>query len=131
MFLSGCQKENEKLLVDGYEITPIGITECSNETKYYNDDEKSIFLACYKDINLTKDDNKISLNEYLSKNSLDNFTSKLDKETKSNTLEDGGTKIYKSGELIVIVCNKILENNKISKKIYISKNYWNSDVCAK
>mgnify|MGYP004504700601 CR=1 FL=1 len=131
MFLSGCQKENEKLLVDGYEITPIGITECSNETKYYNDDEKSIFLACYKDINLTKDDNKISLNEYLSKNSLDNFTSKLDKETKSNTLKDGGTKIYKSGELTVIVCNKMLENNKISKNIYISKNYWNSDVCAK
>ena len=129
--LSGCQKDNDKLLADGYEITPVGSTECSNETPYYMDDERTVYLACYENINLTKDNKSISLNEYLVDNSLDSFISKLDKETKSNTLKDGGTKIYKSGELIVIVCNKMLENNKISKNIYISKNYWNSDVCAK
>lgn len=129
--LSGCQKDNDKLQADGYEITPVGSTECSNETPYYMDDERTVYLACYENINLTKDNKSISLNEYLVDNSLDSFISKLDKETKSNTLKDGGTKIYKSGELIVIVCNKMLENNKISKNIYISKNYWNSDVCAK
>lgn len=73
---------------------------------------------------------KISLSEYLVQNSLDTFTSKLDKETKSTTLKDGGTKIYKSDELTIIVCNKMLDNNKISKDIYIGKDYdKKNDVC--
>lgn len=128
--LSGCQKESEKLLVDGYEIYPVGSTECSNETPYYISDERTIYLACYEDINLTKENEKISLNEYLVQNSLDTFTSKLDKETKSTTLKDGGTKIYKSDELTIIVCNKMLDNNKISKDIYIGKDYdKKNDVC--
>ena len=79
--LSGCQKESEKLLVDGYEISPVGSTECSNETPYYIGDERTIYLACYEDINLTKENEKISLSEYLVQNSLDTFTSKLDKVT--------------------------------------------------
>mgnify|MGYP004614424047 FL=1 len=128
--LSGCQKESEKLLVDGYEISPVGSAECSNETPYYIGDERTIYLACYEDINLTKENKKISLSEYLVQNSLDTFTSKLDKETKSTTLKDGGTKIYKSDELTIIVCNKMLDNNKISKDIYIGKDYnKNNDIC--
>lgn len=128
--LSGCQKESEKLLVDGYEISPVGSTECSNETPYYIGDERTIYLACYEDINLTKENEKISLSEYLVQNSLDTFTSKLDKETKSTTLKDGGTKIYKSDELTIIVCNKMLDNNKISKDIYIGKDYdKKNDIC--
>lgn len=128
--LSGCQKESEKLLVDGYEISPVGSTKCSNETPYYIGDERTIYLACYEDINLTKENEKISLSEYLVQNSLDTFTSKLDKETKSTTLKDGGTKIYKSDELTIIVCNKMLDNNKISKDIYIGKDYdKKNDVC--
>lgn len=128
--LSGCQKESEKLLVDGYEISPVGSTECSNETSYYIGDERTIYLACYEDINLTKENKKISLSEYLVQNSLDTFTSKLDKETKSTTLKDGGTKIYKSDELTIIVCNKMLDNNKMSKDIYIGKDYdKNNDIC--
>ena len=89
--LSGCQKDNDKLLAGGYEITPVGSTECSNETLYYMDDERTVYLACYENINLTKDNKSISLNEYLVDNSLDSFISKLDKETKSTTLKDGGT----------------------------------------
>ncbi len=128
--LSGCQKENEKLLVDGYEIFPVGSTGCSNETSYYIGDERTIYLACYEDINLTKKNEKISLSEYLKQNSLDSFISKLDKETKSTTLKDGGTKIYKADELTIIVCNKLLDNNKISKDIYIGKDYdKNNNVC--
>ena len=128
--LSGCQKENKKLLVDGYEIYPVGSTGCSNETSYYIGDERTVYLACYEDINLTKENKKISLSEYLVQNSLDTFTSKLDKETKSTTLKDGGTKIYKSNELTIIVCNKMLDNNKISKDIYIGKDYdKKNDVC--
>lgn len=58
------------------------------------------------------------------------FTSKLDKETKSTTLKDGGTKIYKNSDLTIIVCNKMLDNNKISKDIYIGKDYdKNNNVC--
>ena len=128
--LSGCQKESEKLLVDGYEISPVGSTECSNETSYYIGDERTIYLACYEDINLTKENKKISLSEYLNQNSLDIFISKLDKETKSTTLKDGGTKIYKSDDLTIIVCNKMLDNNKMSKDIYIGKGYnKNNDIC--
>ncbi len=128
--LSGCQKENEKLLVDGYEIFPVGSTECSNKSSYYIGDERTIYLACYEDINLTKENEKISLSEYLKQNSLDSFISKLDKETKSTTLKDGGTKIYKVNELTIIVCNKMLDNNKISKDIYIGKDYdKNNNVC--
>ena len=128
--LSGCQKENKKLLVDGYEIHPVGSTGCSNETSYYIGDERTIYLACYEDINLIKEKKKISLNEYLTQNSLDLFISKLDKETKSTTLKDGGTKIYKSDNLTIIVCNKMLDNNKISKDIYIGKGYnKNNDIC--
>lgn len=128
--LSGCQKESEKLLVDGYEIHPVGSTECSNETSYYIGDERTIYLACYEDINLTKENKKISLSEYLVQNSLDTFISKLDKETKSTTLKDGGTKIYESDELTIIVCNKMLDNNKMSKDIYIGKGYnKNNDIC--
>ena len=128
--LSGCQKENKKLLVDGYEIHPVGSTGCSNETSYYIGDERTIYLACYEDINLIKEKKKISLSEYLTQNSLDLFISKLDKETKSTTLKDGGTKIYKSDNLIIIVCNKMLDNNKMSKDIYIGKGYnKNNDIC--
>ncbi len=128
--LSGCQKENKKLLVDGYEIHPVGSTGCSNETSYYIGDERTIYLACYEDINLIKEKKKISLNEYLTQNSLDLFISKLDKETKSTTLKDGGTKIYKSDNLTIIVCNKMLDNNKMSKDIYIGKGYnKNNDIC--
>ena len=128
--LSGCQKENEKLLVDGYEIFPVGSTECSNKKSYYIGDERTIYLACYEDINLTKENEKTSLSEYLTKNSVDTFISKLDKETKSTTLKDGGTKIYKNSDLTIIVCKKMLDNNKISKDIYIGKDYdENNNVC--
>lgn len=128
--LSGCQKENEKLLVDGYEISPVGNTECSNKNSYYIGDERTIYLACYEDINLTKENEKTSLSEYLNQNSVDTFISKLDKETKSTTLKDGGTKIYESDEFTIIVCNKMLDNNKISKDIYIGKDYDNNNnVC--
>lgn len=128
--LSGCQKDNDKLQADGYEITPVGSTECSNKTPYYIGDERTIYLACYEDINLTKENKKISLSEYLTQNSLDSFISKLDKETKSTTLKDGGTKIYKSDDLTIIVCNKMLDNNKMSKDIYIGKGYSkNNDIC--
>lgn len=128
--LSGCQKENKKLLVDGYEIFPVGSTECSNKNSYYIGDERTIYLACYEDINLTKENEKTSLSEYLNQNSVDTFISKLDKETKSTTLKDGGTKIYESDELTIIVCNKMLDNNKISKDIYIGKDYdKNNNVC--
>lgn len=48
--LSGCQKDNDKLLADGYEINPVGSTECSNETLYYMDDERTVYLACYENI---------------------------------------------------------------------------------
>ena len=130
MCLSGCQKENEKILMDGYKISSVGSTNCSNETSYYTSDERTIYLACYEDINLTKGNEKISLSEYLTKNSLDTFTSKLDNETKSTTLKDGGTKIYKSDELTIIVCNKMLDNNKMSKDIYIGKGWCkNNDIC--
>ena len=116
--------------MDGYEIYPVGTTECSNETSYYIGDERTIYLACYEDINLTKENKEISLSEYLTKNSVDTFISKLDKETKSTTLKDGGTKIYESDELTIIVCNKMLDNNKISKDIYIGKGWnKNNDIC--
>lgn len=128
--LSGCQKDNDKILVDGYEITPVGSIECSNETPYYIDDERTVYLACYENINLTKENSKISLSEYLVDNSLDSFISKLDKETKSTTLKDGGTKIYKSDDFTIVVCNKMTDGMVVSKDVYIGKDYdKKNDVC--
>lgn len=128
--LSGCQKDNDKILVDGYEITPVGSIECSNETPYYIDDERTVYLACYENINLTKENSKISLSEYLVDNSLDSFISKLDKETKSTTLKDGGTKVYKSDDFTIVVCNKMTDGMVVSKDVYIGKDYdKKNDVC--
>lgn len=128
--LSGCQKDNDKLLADGYEITSVGSTECSNETPYYMDDERTVYLACYENINLTKDNKSISLNEYLVDNSLDSFISKLDKDTKSTTLKDGGTKIYKKDDFTIVVCNKMTDDMVVSKDIHIGKdNDKNNNIC--
>jgi len=74
--------------------------------------------------------NYISLNEYLVDNSLDSFISKLDKETKSTTLKDGGTKIYKKDDFTIVVCNKMTDGMVVSKDIHIGKdNDKNNNIC--
>lgn len=130
LLLTGCKRESNNdtnTINDNFKIetNPILICKPDNITKYYESEDKTIYLSCLNNIYLTNESNKLELSNYLSQSTkgideeIDNITSKL---TLEETLYDGGTQIYvdngniTNNGITIVKCNTISGN----KDIYIA-----------
>lgn len=92
-------------------IKPITDNVCSNKAELLlSKDNRNIYTYCLKDTKINIDSNTYNLKEYLenNNNAIDEIINTLEY---SDSLYDGGTKIYKSDSMTLIKCNT-LEGNK-------------------
>lgn len=132
----------KKLELDGndFRIETKEVLNCSEEiyTKYYEEGNQTIYLACISEINLIDNNQNISLKRYLSKDmeTIDSVLNKITNKLSAVAYAyDGGTVVYQDLQehkitnhgLTVVQCNT-MEGNK---DVYIGPwqmNYEN--VCS-
>lgn len=88
--------------------------DCKNSMDiYYQNNEQRIYLNCIDDIDILKADKKISLKDYLDKDTTDvnEFTEKLYSSLNLKRTEEEN-EIYEDSNLILISCNKDSESAK-------------------
>lgn len=137
LLLTGCNKRDflkEKIvnqntplkettnneLVDEFTISIQETTDCTNTlTKYYEEENRRIYLSCLDEIYLkTKYNKDITLKYYLqniNKPYNDSINSLVDNIENINYFSDGGTKLYKTDKYAILLCNTLDGN----KDIYI------------
>ena len=141
VLLTGCNKSNltkeEKINENMYDFFNINIKEsidCTNKlTKYYEKDGRKIYLSCVDEIYLKEEIlDKNTLNYYLknTNKSYDEVIQNLVKNIDNvDVYYDGGTKIYKTDKIGILLCNTLDGN----KDIYIGNNNlkYKSNYCKK
>lgn len=118
-------KESKIQLIDmsinDYKFGLLKNNDCVNPKLYYQENDIKVYLLCFDDIYLIKDDYRMSLKYYF-QNVNQTFEKSIDDIVKNLNLysifKDGGTKIYKNDNLTIIKCNTIDGN----KDIYIGNN---------
>ena len=75
---------------------------------YSKTNESKIYLYGLKEVAFLLNNEKVTLKEYLNKNKIDDFMNMFELK---DTLNDGGTNIYRNDDLTIIKCNT-LDGNK-------------------
>jgi len=121
IFIVGCQKENNKInlgkLNYDYKIDLLKKDSCSNDIEeYYEINKQKIYYACLKEFYVQENNHKIALKDYLENEDIKNI---LDEMNIINVYKDGGTKIFKSKNMTMIVCHHEKADYNINQDIYI------------
>lgn len=106
-------------------------TDCTNAlTKYYEEENRRIYLSCLDEIILTTSNNKdITLKYYLqniNKPYDDSINSLVDNIDNVDYFSDGGTKLYKTNKYAILLCNTLDGNKDIyigNKNLRYKSNY--------
>lgn len=94
--LTGCKNnETDSLLISDYKLNIIQSNNCLDRRLYTTTDDKNIYLECINEVMLEKDEDKITLKQYLDSNNFSVFVEELENQVKPQVYKDGGTKIYK------------------------------------
>ena len=117
--LSGCKNnKTDRLLINGYEIDITKSESCNNKKFYLTVNGKSIYLKCIDDVIFKKDENNITLKEYLQNSDFSTFVKELENQVKPQVYKDGGTKIYKKNDVTIVICKKIIGADNYFEDIY-------------
>ncbi len=108
-----------------YQIETIIDNTCSGiAKKYYTDNNVTVYSYCLDSIKIEVDNEQYELKDYLS-NHRDGISYLINKLDHIETYKDGGTKLYRGNKkmanngLAVIVCNSMIDVDKINNDIYI------------
>lgn len=116
-------KELSNTYINDYRLMLKRNNNCVTPKKYYTDEDRDVYLLCFDEITLVKDDINMSLKYYFQninqtfENSIQDI---IDELKLYSMLKDGGTKIYKNEDITLILCNTLDGN----KDIYLG----NSDI---
>lgn len=123
LVMCGCSDTKKEL---DYDIQK----NCSDEyeTITVNDNQKINFV-CMNNVKIKNNNGKLlSIDEYSNDKVLDFINKILPKMTLTETLRDGGTKIYvdkkenvSNEKLVIVMCNSILSDGNINNDIYVGE----------
>lgn len=117
LIAAGCNKKIEENDTDlNYTLSLIKTENCNHGLKeYYTYENRTIYLVCLNEIYLKRENGKDMTLKYHLENVNQSFDRSIEQLVNdmenTETLKDGGTKIYKKDDYTIISCNTI-DNNK-------------------
>lgn len=115
--ISGC-KDKMSLLINDYRLNVNESESCNDKKLYTNIDGKNIYLKCIDEVLLEKDNDNITLKEYLDNNDFKTFITELEKQVEPTIYKDGGTKVYKSNNITIVVCKNMIDTDNYIEDVY-------------
>lgn len=123
LFLLTSCKQEEKNIANGKELDLdiITMSNCDKEVREFVEvNGRKVYTVCISEIIVNEED--IPLSSYM-KEADQGFDKSIEDLLTGlkliDTYKDGGTKLYRNDEMTVITCNKMLENKKTNRDIYI------------
>lgn len=137
--ISGCatkkEENNQNNQIEKLEFKLAKKDNCDNQiTEYYKYDSKNIYFVCLNELYISNQN--ATLSYYLNQN--DKSIKDKIEDIKSNlnykdSLNDGGTKIYKNDNMTLIECHRTSTEGKYNEDIYIGDENleFSEDFCSR